>query len=224
MITLIAGTEAKRLSRKWRIDSEDISQEILLYAIKRNFNDDIEKLNDVDDDEEYSQEVRKIRSSLKWAGERYCRKEKASIEGYNPQDEAFYSLGYLEELLSVYYQVGVTEHAPVGVADSVRHTKSDGAEYGNYLATVMDLEKGLKNMSARLSERLYVRLALLGHLSDDKVATLSQSEAWTLTSMHPDTLRELMGATGDAVRHRTKTALAALQREMGGPSPYREVA
>jgi hypothetical protein len=158
---------------------------------------------------------------MRWAGERFCRKEEAASKGYSVEDEAFYSLRTLEELLVIYLSVGIEERAPIGTSDSVRHQKSDGAERGNYLAGMLDLQRGLSLIKWGYRQRLEVRFGDLAHLSDDAVAGLSQSEVRDLLGWHHDRLTLVLGSTGDQVRHRTQTALRALQTALGGPNPWR---
>lgn len=214
----LARSIAFRLSKRWNVDRDDITQEILLWCLSQGIDGSFAGL---EDEEEYISQLRQARASMNWAGERYCRKEKAAREGYSPDDEAFYGIRHLEELLVIYYQVGIEEHAPIGTSDSVRHQKGDGAEYGNYLASVLDVQEGLEKVPYHYRQRLEVRYGPLCHLSDDGVAGLSQSEVRDLVGWHHDRLTEVLGSTGDQVRHRVETALKALQRTLGGPSPYR---
>lgn len=207
---------AKKLGRKWHRSWEDIRQEILIWCIRKGSRAPADDL----DEEEYKVAMKKLRSSLYWAGERYCRREKAKESGYRPEDEAFYGLKFIAELLTIYFQTGIEEHAPIGTSDSVRHQKADGAEYGNFLASMLDVEKAYWKLNGNYRQRLEVRYGQLGHLSDDRIASLSQSEAKDLTGMHHDHLRLLLGTTGDQVRHRTGTALRALQALLGGPNPW----
>lgn len=214
----LARSIAFRLSKRWNQDRDDVTQEILLWCLTQGIDG---SFADLEDEEEYFSQLKQARSSMNWAGERYCRREKARKEGYSPDDEAFYGVRHLEELVVIYYQVGIEEHAPIGTSDSVRHQKSDGAEYGNYLASILDVQKGLAKIPYHYRQRLEVRYGPLVHLSDDGVAGLSQSEVKDLVGWHHDRLTEVLGATGDQVRHRTETALRALQKALGGPSPYR---
>lgn len=218
LIIQLASAQAGKLSKKWKgIQAEDIKQEILLWCMEKGIDGDY---SEFEDEEEANQAAKKDAASMRWAGERYCRKEKATTSGYSPDDEAFYSLKALQELLAVYYQTGVTEHSPIGASESVRRAKGDGAEYGTYLASMVDVSKGLRELPSPLRRRLALRFGCFGHLSDDGVASLSQSEIIDLTGLHYTAVREALGVTGDQVRHRTETALKRLQSVLGGPNPW----
>lgn len=216
-ILRIALTASRRLAARWHIPADDIKQEILLWCLIHGIDDSFE---DIEDEGERESALRQATASIRWAGERYCRKEKASATGYSVEDEAFYSAKALAELLLMYYQAGIEEHAPTGRTDSVRQTTTDGAEYGNHLASMLDVERGLELLPLTYSMRLRARFGLLGHLSDGAIASLSQSEIRELTGMHHDTLRGIVGTTPDQVRHRTATALRKLQSVLGGPNPW----
>lgn len=222
---LVKATSGK-LARKWKGQSrDDISQELYLWCIAKGIDG---SFVDTESDEEYQEEIRKLRNSLWWAGETYCQREhrqaKAFRAGYSPEDEYFYSVKQLEHMLEVYYSVGVEERPPVTYEVSGRGSV-DPAEGGNHLAGMVDLTKGLAAMDDGYRARLEVRYGPLSGYSDDAVAGLAQSEAYRLTGWHPEALRGLLGDTGDAVRHRVGTALRNLQTALGGPSPWtREVA
>jgi hypothetical protein len=208
---------AVKLAKQWRFDPDDIRQEILLWCLQKGIDGDYSRF---DSEEEANQQARRDTASMRWAGERWCRKEKAATAGYHPDDEAFYSLRSLQEMLVVYFQVGVVERAPIGASESVRQQRTDGAEYGTYLASLVDVERGLNAIPFHFKRRLSLRFGPLGHLSDDAIASLSQSEIIDLTGTHYTVVREVLGVTGDQVRHRTETALKRLQNALGGPNPY----
>lgn len=208
---------SRKLAYKWGQDQEDISQELILWCLKQGITGDYES---IEDEEEREALRRQARASMRWEGERYCRRLKAAQSGYTPEDEAFYSLKALQELLVVYYQVGIVERSPITAGDSVRHSKGDGAEYGSYLASMIDISTALARIPHEYRQRLDVRFGPLGHLSDGKISTLSQSEIRDLTGWHHDTLLRVLGDTTDKIRHRTDTALRKLQNELGGPNPW----
>jgi hypothetical protein len=208
---------SNRLGRQWKEDRDDVAQELYLWIFDKLdytfFDDDLE-------DDEYEEKLKRFRSSISWAGERYCRRAKAEREGYNPSDEYFYSLPLLQELVCNYLATGVEAHPPRGRAESVRRSV-DASEGGSYLVSMIDVDKGLKIMPDNYRQRLMVRFGPLGDLSDESVAGLSQSEIVTRTGLHPETMRRLLGETKDQIRHRSDTALRSLQRVLGGSSPYK---
>lgn len=215
----MATTVARGLAKRWREDFQDVRQEILLACLQDGM--DTSWVDDPDlPEDDWKEMVSQTKRWMRYAGERYCRTQKALREGYSTEDEAFYSLRRLEELLTWLLEVGIEAHPPVGRAESVSRPTGDPAEAGTHLASMLDVERALSRLEAMYRERLLVRFGPLANLSDDGIAALSQSEIRTLTRWHPEKLRMVLGSTGDQVRHRTNTALRALQRILGGESPW----
>ena len=210
---------ASKLGRKWRQDRDDIRQNLYVWILEKNTDVDLGDMAEEEGQEKY----RRLRNTLWWAGENGCKREhrqqKALRDGYSPEDEYFYSVKQLESLLENYFATGIEEKSPVTSENPVR-SGADPAEGGGYLASLIDVARGLESMSQEYRDRLSVRLGDLAGYSDGAVAGLSQSEAYRLTGRHPDKIKSLLGETGDAVRHRTQTALRALQKILGGPSPW----
>lgn len=208
-----------RTSRKWNMDREDIAQEMVLHLLSQGV--DVEWMDDEDIEKDEREDlVRQLRSCLFYVGERYARKEKALKGGYSIDDEAFYSRARIEQLLEWYLEVGIEEHAPTGASESVTHTKSDGAESGNHLAAMLDIDRGLSLIKPGYLSRLQVRFGPLCKYSDDQIAAMSQSEIKDVTGWHHERLRDVLGTTGDQIRHRVDTAVKDLQRTLGGLSPW----
>lgn len=219
--SLTIGMIARKWAYKYRGCSEqDIAQELHLWALQQKL-DESWRMDDTLTAQEYETCKRKYLASLQWAAERYCRKDKAQRAGYSVEDEYFYPLKYLRELLEIYYSEGVTAHPPRGRAESVSKGGQDPAEGGGHLTAMLDVQRALQGLPGAYRQRLTLRYGTLAGYSDEKVAGFAQSEITSLTGLHPDTFRELMGLTRDTVRHRTGVALRALQRQLGGPSPWR---
>lgn len=215
---------ANRFSRKWRVDREDIEQELWIWVLTKldySFIEEYANADDYDGVVEYVDKLKQFKASVNWAAERYCRKEKAEREGYSPEDEYFYGLKYLAELLVTYFHVGIEAHPPRGRSESV-HRTTDPSEGGGHLASMLDIQKGLAGLSPLYRQRLELRFGPLADMSDDQVGDLPQSAIVDLMDMHPETFQKIMGTTGDQVRHRTDTALKSLQKQLGGSSPWRD--
>lgn len=209
---------ANRLSRKWKEDRDDVAQELYLWIFSKldyNFFDE-----DQIDDEEYDENLRRFRSSVSWAGERYCRQAKAEREGYSPGDEYFYSIPQLIILLPVLINDGVQASPPVTRGDSVKRSV-DAAEGGGHLASMIDLDVALEKLDKRYQDRLKLRFGALAGFSDESCAGLSQSDIVTLTGLHPETYKSILGVTKDQVASRVKTSLIKLQNQLGGRSPWK---
>lgn len=207
----LARTESRRLARRWpALEAADIQQEILVSAVEHDLSvpeSPPEGSTDRLLDMVYSEALQALRYKLRDAGALYCRRverdrrrERAALLGYDVTDEAFYGLTQLRSLCEAYFSHGVTERPEVTRADSVTRT-GDPAEGGTWAASLVDVERGLIALSQRYRARLYERLFTYGHLTDEQVAWQS-------------------GLSEGQVRGRTRTALQALQRHLGGASPW----
>lgn len=193
----MAKNVAYQLHRQYPMaERDDILQEISLFVLENELSLPDENLPD----DEYNAATQALRKKLRKAGDRFCRLEKASSSGYEVEDEAFYSTSRLRELVETFYQNGLTEHPPVGRTESVRRT-GDGSEAGTWLSSLIDVERGLSLLSDEYRHRLSDRYKTNAHMSDSDYG-------FTL------------GLTEDQVRGRTRSALRALQRHLGGSNPW----
>ncbi|MEU8317125.1 hypothetical protein AB0C33_02040 [Nonomuraea sp. NPDC048881] len=215
----MATSVARGLAKRWREDYEDIRQEILLAALKDDLDASWEDVEALEKDD-YKDLASKTRRWMKYAGERYCRREKAARDGYDVSDEVFYSKARLEQLLEWLFAVGLEERPPIGRSESVSRSTGDPAEGGGHLASLLDVQRGLDQLHSIYIDRLKVRFGLLAGYSDDQIAAMSQSEIRHVTGWHHERLRQLLGDTGDQVRHRVDTALRRLQWALGGMNPW----
>lgn len=207
----LAAAEAGRLARRWPgVERDDIKQEILLWCVENGLDGSELPAGEPESDEEaeeHRQARRAVRLKLRDAGAAYCRRaerdrrrERAAVRGYDPADEAFYSLTQLRELAAQYFASGITERPAVGRDESVRRI-SDPAEGGTWLASLIDVERALKAVPEEYRWRLWDRLGRYPDITDEEYG-------WT------------RGLTEAQVRGRLRTALQALQRELGGQSPW----
>lgn len=184
--------------------------------------DDFSWLSDEEmGDGDYESHLRHLHRKLSLAAEKEARRVRATKRGYSVDDEVFYPIGYLKELLEVYFSAGLLEHPPVGFSESVRHEKADGSDYGNFLTSLLDIEIGLGKISTHHNQVLRLRYGFLANHTDEGIARLAQSEVRDLTGWHWEALRSTLGASGDEVGTQCRKALNALQRALGGRSPWR---
>lgn len=214
-----ATSVARSLAKRWKEDYEDIRQEILLDALRNDLSASWTGFEELDK-EDYKELVARTRRWMRYAGERYCRREKAARDGYDINDEVFYSAKRLEQLLEWLLSEGLEERAPIGRAESVSRSTGDPSEGGGHLASLLDVQRGLELLDDHYRQRLEVRFGKLAGFSDDQIANMAQSEIRTLTGWHHEKLRYVLGTTGDQVRHRVDTALRRLQWELGGSNPW----
>jgi hypothetical protein len=139
------------------------------------------------------------------AEEREYRAKKALRAGYAPRDEQFYSIGALRRLMPAYLDGGVSEQPPQG-RDGSSAARPTGAEsYGDWLCTMMDLDTAMRAISA------FHRRTL-----EDYFQYPQGSGGWS----HLE-ISSALGLPPETVKKRVYRALRALQRALGGESPYR---
>lgn len=135
--------------------------------------------------------------------ERYCRKEKAIRSGYHINDEAYYQLATLGQLLpfviASVIDGTVLEQAQEMIRDGQPKGSSSPAEGGNLLATLMDI-KGA-----------YVKL----EQEDQNILVLRYHENCTLAQI--GAILQCHPSTAD---RRTQHALRNLNELLGGASPW----
>jgi hypothetical protein len=207
LVLELASLEAGALHRRWpAVERDDIRQEILVWALERP--EMAAKALEAEDLGEDEGEARKaLRLKLRDAGAQYCKKqerdrrrERAAALGYETTDEIFYGLPYLRELVEHLFAHGLAEKPPVGRADATKRI-GDPAEGGTYLTSLLDVQRGLTLISSGYLHRLWDRLGVNAHLTDEEYG-------W------------LHGLSEAQVRGRLRVALRALQRALGGASPW----
>lgn len=217
---LIAG----EVWRRWpTLDPDDIAQEICLYilstpAVLDEWHDYMEgSFDDADQERHASNRMRQI---ARRAGARYCRREIAQQVGYRPEDEAFYGIAQLRALVEHVYKVGITERPEVGREESVTKIQSDPAAGGNWLVSLLDVERGLGRLAARHRNVLKFRFADMGDYSSTELAAMLDNLA--VAPGKRMRIERLLGTTDAQIRMRVRRALGKLQEKLGGPSPYRD--
>jgi RNA polymerase sigma factor (sigma-70 family) len=146
---------------------------------------------------------RRIGWQMKRAIERYARKEKATRSGYQTNDESFYDVVTIAQLLpyviaSVVNDTAI-EQAQNLVNDGTPRKPSAPSEGGNLLATLIDIKKAYELLDE----------------DEQKILRLRYHENYTLQQLS-DTL-ECAVSTAD---RRCGNALRKLLNFMGGESPY----
>jgi hypothetical protein len=139
------------------------------------------------------------------AEEREYRARKALRAGYAPRDEQFYSVGALRRLLPAYLDGGVSAAPPQGRDGSAGARPTGAEQYGDWLCTMTDLDTALSAVSG------YHRGILTRYFEFPQGKSgWSHQEISSALGIPPETLRK-----------RVYRALKAVQRELGGDSPYR---
>ena len=195
---------ARTVSRRFTdVSRDDIGQEIWAWALAEGSRLETEGLSASPDSDDYRAAVKRLRLDLRRAGERYARKERAAIRGYSPDDEAFYSeRALVEVLLPALFAAGLAESPPRTSERSGRHARTDGAEYGTWLVSLLDVQSGLERIK---EEHRWILWKRFGESVDRTDAELAEE----------------LGITVDQLRSRVRWAVGRLQYQLGGPSPYR---
>jgi RNA polymerase sigma factor (sigma-70 family) len=146
---------------------------------------------------------RRIGWQMKRAIERYARKEKATRSGYQTNDESFYDVVTIAQLLpyviaSVVNDTAI-EQAQNLVNDGTPRKPSAPAEGGNLLATLIDIKKSYELLDE----------------DEKKILRLRYHENYTLQQ-----LSEVLECAVSTADRRCGNALRKLLNFMGGESPY----
>jgi hypothetical protein len=212
------------LAKRYALSNpDDITQEIVLYVITHDkVMAEWETLRLMEagvDDDEAKHLANRMRLICRRAGERYCRKELAEAIGYRPEDEAFYSVGQLRILVEWYYREGLTERGSTSGPGERVSTSGDPAHGGNWLVSLLDVQRGLERMPRRYRARLRLRFKDLGQHTEVELAAMAVNLATARGKR--ERIERLLGTTERAIEGRVNYALTRLQKALGGPSPYR---
>ncbi len=153
--------------------------------------------------EEHSEKhaERTLIRALRNAGEKYCRNEKAQVEGYSTEDEFFYSIPMVADLIQLYFDDEWM--IPTGLELTKTTGGKPAAEGGNLMAMVADVGRAyeaLPKPDRDLLEEVYG-----GHrpVSD---AIANKALLW--------------GCSHSAANSRIRRVVGRLRANLGGPSPY----
>lgn len=195
--TEIATTVARQVHRKYTpyFDVSDLRQELLVWCIKRE--EKVKEWLDPNKDRvERENGIKYLAKTLNRHADKYCRKRKAQALGYELRDEVYYTPAVLTEILP--YVWGEIAEAK----DTSKPKVSGGgnpAEGGNYIASVIDIRKGLEKIDAQ--DRLVLQLRFFENLTLSEIAT-------TL---------EISDSTAD---RKVRGALRRLCYRLGGDNPW----
>lgn len=183
------------------VDTEDIRQELYLWAIGRGqqFTDLLNEPNA----EKREQNERRIAYQMRRVAERYARREKARKAGYKTSDEAFYDTTLIAQLIpfviASIVNGTVLEQAQEMINDGQPRGQSTPAEGGNLLAILIDIKKA------------YLKL----EQEDKTILQMRYHDGFTLNQV----AQYLECATSTADR-RSTSALRRLQNKLGGETPW----
>lgn len=190
----------KILSAKYRgyVDWQDVKQELYLWLLTHY--DRAETWRERYDERHAE---RTLVKALRNVGERYCRAEKAEIDGYSPDDEFFYSIPMVCDLLQLYFDTDWM------VPNGLELTRTSGgkpaSEGGNLVAMVADVGRAYEALPA--PDKTLLHYVYGGrYVVSDAIATLAIE--W--------------GVTYSAANSRIRRVAGRLRAGLGGASPYRK--
>lgn len=190
------SSAARQLTSRYRdhVSYEDVQQECYLW-LWQNYHRAVAWREQY----EPTHAERTLVKALRNAGERYCRAEKAEHEGYVPEDEFFYSIPMVRDLLILSFDPDWMIPGSVQL-DAVR-SGTPANEGGNLVAMVADVGRALQTLSEHdraLLTRVYDQKD-----PDQEIAVLALE--WEVTTKAADS--------------RVRRILGRLRAALGGPNP-----
>lgn len=212
LATWIPRAAAKKHAEAKRIPAADFEQEMWAEALRY-----ADKLRDYHNEGKlgviqvtlYRTADRVIRED-----DRYVRALKAGEEGYTVDDEEFYTTGLLAKVLPALIAsdmdvADAMQRASSGTDAAGIHIRNNDPHSGaeNYQAMLMDIARAFQKLTE--GQR---RLLTTYYAVDQEDTSAGRWERQALASS--------MGLTENGLRSRAYRTLIALQKQLGGPSPW----
>jgi RNA polymerase sigma factor (sigma-70 family) len=194
----VSQTVAYTISRNYKgfVEVDDIKQELLEWCFKRR--DKMEEwLSPELSKQEYRIGIKRLAKTLNRRADKYCRKEKAKKLGYEIHDEAFYSIGMIEQLLPMAFGEEIETKDPS--SEFVKGGGGDPATAGSFLATMYDIRIALKKLSLEYYTILRMRY-------DD--------------GLKLEQIAEYFNVTDGTISKKVNIAIKQINKELGGESPW----
>jgi hypothetical protein len=141
--------------------------------------------------------------ALRNAGEVFCREEKAQHEGYKPEDEFFYSIPMVADLLQLYFD------GKWMIPPAMQMTRTSGgkpaSEGGNLMTMVADVGRAFESLPA--PDRTLLRNVYGG--------TRPVADAIAILSIQWE-------CSQSAANSRIRRVVGRVRAKLGGPAPYRK--
>lgn len=191
----VTSNSLHRRYGRYGIDVDDIRQELWIWSMKKTAW--LIEWMCREDPVEQRRGYAALTKSLRRAGERYCRKEKAAILGYKPEDEYFYDIGIIKDWLSV-RENGVGVLTNTEYVGKIKRMKV-ASEGWNVEATLADLERALDALEP--GQRALV-VSLYGEGNSAQVVAAD------------------FGVSRQAIEQQAQRALLKMVDALGGRSPW----
>jgi DNA-directed RNA polymerase specialized sigma24 family protein len=190
---------SKQLLSRYRnyVSYDDVQQELYLWLFQN-----YRKADRWRETYEERHAERTLVKALRNAGERYCRAEKAHWDGYHVEDEQFYSLPMVADLLALYFDPEWM--IPNGIDLNQRSGGKAPSEGGNLMAMVADVGKAYEHMPVH--DQQLLKFVYSDPKPSNSIAVLSIE--WDCSY--------------SAANSRVRRVLGRLRAQLGGPDPYNE--
>lgn len=193
------ASATKILFSKYRnyVEYADVQQELYLWLLTHY--DRTERWR-----AEYSEKhaERTVVKALRQAGERYCRTEKAERDGYAVEDEFFYSIPMIADLLALSFDP--LWRVPKGIDYSEQKSPAPGNEL---IVMVADVSRALETLPE--GDQALLRY-VYGGKRTPREAFIQKSLEW--------------GVSETAAYNRVRRVVGRVRAALGGENPWREIA
>lgn len=198
-VTAAVASVSRQLRSRYRdyCEYEDIQQELYIWYIKHH-----RKVEAWQEQYHEKSVARLLAKSLRNHGEKYCRQEKAAVVGYEPDDEFFYTIPMVADMLQLYFDPDWS--APRAIEMTTTSSGKAPNEGWNLQAMVADVGKAYEALPA--SDQALLREVYEDGNPRDAIAFLALQ--WDITP--------------NAADHRIRRVVGRVRAKLGGPRPYPE--
>lgn len=196
----VLSSVARQLRSKYHgyVDLDDIRQELYLWLVRN-----AERIEEWRENHSPVTADRILARSLRNHGEKYCRREKAAYCGYEVDDEFFYSIQMVAEILQLHFDPEYMEPGSIELGQT--SSGKPASEGGNLMAMVADVGRAYDAMPQ--ADRDLLEWIYGGHIPV-REAIEFQALTW--------------GCTYNAADKRIRRVLGRLRKNLGGPRPFEE--
>jgi len=199
----LLNEQASEVRRRYpREELADIRQEMLLWFYARHntiLNAQDEMVQSVEDGEpDLRLFARWLGRNLKHAGERYCRRQKATRAGYDVSDEFFFTTAEVKDALTCLFDYQAWLDGPPNQGTGGR-SKLAQSEGNGFVARMSDIGRAFDGLP----------------LADRELLTLKYDRGLTWD----EAAKAACLPSGDAARKRVDGACLRMQRLLGGDRP-----
>lgn len=188
------SSATRQLMSRYRghVSFEDVQQECYVWLIA-NYH----KVMTWREEREHAEQT--LVKALRNAADRYCRQEKAEHDGYVPEDEFFYSIPMVRDLLTLSFDPDWMMPGSMQL-DAVR-SGTPANEGGNLMTMVADVRRALGTLTPH--DRELLARVYDTRDPDQEIAVLALE--WDVTTKAADM--------------RVRRTLGRLRAALGGPNP-----